>query len=160
MPLYLLLLPWICPCFRPFFLLYQIQRHKKIQRHRTLQNAHSALEVSPLWAVGRAQFPHSYKLTSTAPPPPPLLSFITVATAIVLHAEKAAGFQFPNEWLRIVGGLGKRCHWVKLLQHYILRPSLAQLRQRSGQLRGRPLCSQRASGLLTDSLVCTACNQS
>ena len=23
---------------------------------------------------------------------------------MVLHAEKAAGFQFPNEWLRIVGG--------------------------------------------------------
>ena len=43
MPLYPPLLPWICPCFHPFFLLYQIQRHKKIQRHRTLQNAHSAL---------------------------------------------------------------------------------------------------------------------
>ena len=35
--------PKICPCFHPLFLLYQIQRHKKIQRHRTLQNAHSAV---------------------------------------------------------------------------------------------------------------------
>ena len=27
-----------------------------------------------------------------------------VMVLAVLHAEKAAGFQFPNEWLRIVGG--------------------------------------------------------
>ena len=49
--------PKICHCIHPFFreyapvstpssLLYQIQRHKKIQRHRTLQNAHSAVQVT------------------------------------------------------------------------------------------------------------------
>ena len=27
-----------------------------------------------------------------------------VMVVVVLHAEKAASFQFPNEWLRIVGG--------------------------------------------------------
>ena len=35
----------------PFFLLYQIQRHKKIQRHRTLQNAHSAVEGMPTYIL-------------------------------------------------------------------------------------------------------------
>ena len=77
-----------------------------------------------------------------------------------LHAEKVASFQFPNEWLRIVGGRqalppGK----ITPTLHSAAKSSSAEagLRPAKG---GRPLCSQRALGLLTDSLVCTACNQS
>ena len=83
-----------------------------------------------------------------------------VMVAAVLHAEKAASFQFPNEWLRIVGGrealpLGK----ITPTLHSAAKSCSAEagLRPAKG---GRPLCSQRAPGLLTDSLVCTACNQS
>ena len=79
---------------------------------------------------------------------------------VVLHEEKADSFQFPNEWLRIVGGrqalpLGK----ITPPLHSAAKSSSAEAGLRPAE-GGRPLCSQRAPGLLTDSLVSTACNQS
>ena len=80
--------------------------------------------------------------------------------SVACSSEKAAGFQFPNEWLRIVGGrealpLGK----ITPTLHSVAKSCSVEAGLRPAR-GGRPLCSQRAPGLLTDSLVCTACNQS
>ena len=55
--------------------------------HPPLMGDPPPMGVGPSPAVGRAQFPHSYKQISTPPPPIPL---ITVATAMIVTATQLA----------------------------------------------------------------------
>ena len=65
---------------------------------------HPPWGVGPPPAVGRAQFPHSYKQISTPPPPIPL---ITVATAMIqsVDVDRLVKLKFQDNLLFL--------HWFK-----------------------------------------------